>query len=642
MSTTKEKLRKRALVATGIFAALMLGGALFYALFAEPFLRVMNGFVSSETLSKLVAPPQDTPQFSLYRLQTDALFALYILACTFGLLLSLAAIYYRQVRGLITRFFSAEAHPLTLALFRIVLFTFAAFLYSRDYYLLFSRLPEEFLSPPLGMNWILSALPLSPGTVTWAYYLFFFSSLMAAIGAYTRFFASAALISGLYVLGIPNFFGKVDHYNHLVWFMAIMAVSPCADTLSVDALRRAWRDPNWSPQASRIYALPIRFIWLFMSVAYFFPGLYKLATGGFAWVLSDNFRNIMFRNWLSLGEWISPLRLDSYPLLYQGGAAGAVVFELTFALLIFFPRLRPVVAVVGFSFHSVTNLVMRIPFYSLQIAYLTFVDWHRVFTWLGRRFYPRSARLVFDERTSLGRALGAVRVLDPLGRVSYAPQSELQAPYLMVGEARRTGLEALRSLFARVIVLWPLLPFLFLVPERFFARVSSGRTFVPPATPTATRRTERSKSRLATIALVGTLFVSVNVAFGFVRIKDGWPFALYPIFGGIAGPTAAYIQVTKINLEGEETPVDLQPMIERYGYGKLHALLRASVAVGQEERLAALWTLLEQELDDIGPADRIKVYDATYFVDPALWAQNPAETELLVEFPSESPEQRSQ
>ncbi len=655
MSTTKRNaLRNRALLVIGIFTAFMFAGTLLYAFFAEPLLRVLGEVVPGGVPSKLAAPPKDALGFSLERLQADVLFALYILACTFGLLLSLAAIYRRRVWTLITRFFNAQTHPLTLSLFRIVLFTFAAFLYSRDYYLLFSHLPETFLSPPLGMSWLLNVLPVNPSTVAWTYYLFFFSSLMAALGAYTRFFAPAALLLGLYVLGIPNFFGKIDHYNHLILFMAIMAVSPCADTLSVDAFRRARRDPHWTPRMDRVYALPLRFIWLVMATAYFFPGLYKLATGGFAWIFSDNFRNIIFRNWLSVGEWISPLRLDSSPLLYQSGAAAAVVFELAFAVLIFFPRLRPMVAFVGFSFHGVTNLVMRIPFYSLQIAYLTFVDWHRVFTWLGRRFYPQSARLIFDERTSLGRTLGAVRVLDPFGRVSYLPQTQESAqgeapylaPYLEVGEVRETGLNALRGLCARVVLLWPLLPFVLLF-ERFSAKGISQRGLTPGAastSPTALR-TEHStsspsgtsaRSRLATIALVGTLLVSANVAFGFVRIKDGWPFALYPVFGGSTGPTTGRIQVTKVSPEGEEVVVDVQPLIERYGYGKLNALLRAGVAPGQEETLAALWSLLERELGDITPADRGRFYDATYYVDPTLWAQNPAKLELLAEFPAES------
>ncbi len=625
-----DKKSSRALLALGVFAALVLGGGLLYALFAEPLLRALSEVLPGAALSKLAAPPGDTGG-SPHRLRDDPLFALWTLACTSGLLLSVAAIYRAHVRDLVVRFFNAEAHPLTLALFRIVLFTFAAFLYSKDYYLLFSTLPEVFLSPPVGMNWLLSVLPINPTTVTWAYHLFVLSSLLAAVGAYTRVSALLALVLGVYVLGIPNFFGKIDHYNHLIFFMAIMAVSPCADTLSVDAFRRAWRHGDWTPRASRAYALPLRFIWLLMAVAYLFPGLYKLATGGFAWILGDNFRNIMFRNWVSLGEWVPFLRLDSSPLLYQGGAAAAVAFELAFVLLIFFPLLRPVVAVVGFSFHSVTNLVMRIPFYSLQIAYLTFVDWHRVFTWLGAKIYPQEARLVYDERTVLGRTLGAVRVLDLFGRVNYIPRKEQEAaqgasgPYFEVGAERRVGMGALRGLCARVLVLWPLLPFLFLLPDTLLGQ-KQGRSL-----PTKASALPRA-AKLAPIVLVGTLLVSVNLAFGLVRIKDGWPFALYPVFGGIAGPTASYIQVAKVSPEGEEVVVDLQAVNDKFGYGKLQALLKAATVqdAQQESRVEALWSLLEQETD-IKPSDSGRFYYATYYVDPARWQDNPGDVQLIVE-----------
>ena len=36
------------------------------------------------------------------------------------------------------------------------------------------------------------------------------------------------------IAGIPQFFGKINHIHHLIWFMAIFAVSPCADVLSID------------------------------------------------------------------------------------------------------------------------------------------------------------------------------------------------------------------------------------------------------------------------------------------------------------------------------------------------------------------------------------------------------------------------
>lgn len=68
------------------------------------------------------------------------------------------------------------------------------------------------------------------------------SALAAMVGFRARTAAGIWAVLAVWTLGIPNLYGKVDHYHHLVWFAVLLASSPCADALSLDRARR--RAPN--------------------------------------------------------------------------------------------------------------------------------------------------------------------------------------------------------------------------------------------------------------------------------------------------------------------------------------------------------------------------------------------------------------
>ena len=103
--------------------------------------------------------------------------------------------------------------------------------------------------------------------------------------------------------------------------MAILAVSPCADVLSIDAVRASWKRADRGitepPEPSQAYALPLRFVWLIMGVIYFSAGFWKVWTAGIAWGWSDNPRNLMYNKWMELSGWTPVFRIDHYPLSLQ-------------------------------------------------------------------------------------------------------------------------------------------------------------------------------------------------------------------------------------------------------------------------------------------------------------------------------------
>jgi hypothetical protein len=320
-------------------------------------------------------------------------------------LAALAALRRDRLRQVIHDFFSAATSPTNLAIYRIVFFAAVLVDFGTDYdpatVDFYARLPAALHTPPEPSGiWghVLQVLPVTPQLAYGGIILLRVFSFLAMIGLLSRFSAWMVVLSALYVLGIPQYFGKVNHTHHLLWFATILASSRCGDALSVDSLvRRIWRKrdglPLEPPAPSRAYALPLRFVWILIGLIYFFPGLHKWWTGGIDWAFSDNFRNRMWEAWYQRdvfadNAWRPIFPLDHYPPLYKLMALGAIVFELSWVFLIFFKRLRPWAVVVALSFHLGTYFLMKIQFWSLLLNFVTFVDWDRLF----RRFSGAASR----------------------------------------------------------------------------------------------------------------------------------------------------------------------------------------------------------------------------------------------------------
>ena len=282
----------------------------------------------------------------------------------------------------IRAFFSTPTHPVNLAIFRIALFGALFIFADAGTTIRASQFPEILKAAPPGWGGLLNILPIDQTSATVIVRIFQISCLLAMVGLFTRVSATLAVISGIYVLGIPQFFGKIDHYHHLLWFTAILAASRCADVLSVDAWLAARRKNSaeklQTPQPNVIYSRPLRFVWLLIGVIYFFPGFWKFVIGGLDWALTDNMRYLVYTRWLQL-DWTPVFRGLDHPILYKIGGLGVIIFELLFIFLLFFPRLRKYAIGTGISFHLMTFLLMRINFWTLLISYLAFFDFEKIY-----------------------------------------------------------------------------------------------------------------------------------------------------------------------------------------------------------------------------------------------------------------------
>jgi hypothetical protein len=281
----------------------------------------------------------------------------------------------REISRLLTDFFHAKGSPLNLAVFRIVV-CFALLFHApraSDYL----ALPDAWLHVPLGSDLVFLLTPRSETGHDVLWWVFTLACLCGFVGLYARTAMAVAAATGLLVYGLPQFYGKVDHSHHLVWFAVLLACSPCGDALSVDRWRASPSgriDGTDIPPAQR-YALPLRIVWLLMGLIYFFPGAWKMLAVGWTWALSDNLKYTLYHKWFDLGGHVPPFRVDAYPFVYRTLGLGAVAFEVGFIFAIFLAPLRRLLVIAGLAFHTWIRLFLDIKLHGLAWCYVAFIDW---------------------------------------------------------------------------------------------------------------------------------------------------------------------------------------------------------------------------------------------------------------------------
>ena len=319
---------------------------------------------------------------------------------------------------LLTSFRQEKSSALNLAIARVVIISTLVSKISLSYELSYSRLDSALIVPPLGWAHLAAHVPRNPSLITILYVVFVAFGALAIVGLYGRLACCITSAVGFYLLTLPQLFGKINHDHNLILFGFILAASPCCDALSVDAIRNALRAARRgtvlaAPKESTAYADPLKAMMVLIGLIYFFPGAWKIGRAGIHWFSADNMRWMMARKLLEAPH-ITPLQVWAmhHPLLLVMGAAFTPIFELGFLFAILSPRTRPYAAVCGLAFHNMTAMLMNIDFVSLQLCYVIFLDWSRVFSWIALRLgiEGMTGKSLY-ERLHVGRQSGAVKII---------------------------------------------------------------------------------------------------------------------------------------------------------------------------------------------------------------------------------------
>ena len=219
------------------------------------------------------------------------------------------------------------------------------------------------LQTPSGMLILKSALVLS--------------LLLGALGLLTVVTTKTSFLLVLFYQGLLRSFG---HFNHdemiAVYFLAVLAFTPCGDTFSLDS--RIAKTRKARPLFA--YAYPILLMQLLLAWTYFSSALIKLRVAGLKYLSMDNLPSLAIFHSLDnlhdtgfrLAFWLPQVKA------YLPFAVGFVlIWELLFPLAIFWRRVRWWILGVGVAFHLATLFLMNIFFPHHLMMYLVFINWDR-------------------------------------------------------------------------------------------------------------------------------------------------------------------------------------------------------------------------------------------------------------------------
>jgi len=669
-----EKSEKVGLAICIITASCVVLGSILFALFGNAVIEAAYKGDSISFLNQAIAHHRmSRPHGTLEHYLTlgRLLFSRILFLCILAQLTLMAAVMHRHTTRILKEFFFAATHPLNLAVFRVVLFYIILNSVDIPTVVWFSQIPAELRVAPIGVQWLIDYLPINPTWATTASVLLIIASFTGMIGLFSRTSAILVVILGFFVLGIPQFYGKVNHYHHLLWFAAILAACRCGDALSCDAIVAAWKradrgvtDP---PSPSRIYALPLRLVWLLLGMIYFFAGFWKLWSAGVDWALSENLKFIMYQKWTELGGWTPFFRIDRYPILYQAGAMATILFEISFVFLIFSRKLRLLAPLGGLVFHTMTGLFMRISFNSLLRCYIAFFDWYAIFHRVGGWLYRDTAYVLYDGNCKLcRRTIASLRVFDIFGGVTYVNALDkqtiidsglgwldstalMQNMHVVIGKNHWAGFPAYRVWALRIPVLWPLVPFLYIWPipsaaNRIYRLVADSRVchIADAAMLKPVNVEERRQSGCGATAVVGTFLVLSIALAGIGDVGNAWPLARYPTFEGISGPEMQTLEMVVVNQGRETIPL----LRESLGYDLeltrfLGLISTVRIAKNESERRLranALWKLWTQNNARHRGSEFLRVYEVTLSAIPERQSENPIQRALLLEVGAPSSE----
>lgn len=269
----------------------------------------------------------------------------------------------------------------TLGVLRIVVCLSWLLLVSPGVCAVFAEFPDALRFPPGIWDDVHVRVPVTRAIVWGAYACFVPAAVVALLGVGPRSARAAMvvmLLTGWYLLSVPQFFGKVVHYHHVVWALVLVMTSPGAgvNAVSVWALRcRAAGVPAREHPAWR-FRIPVLTLAVLLGVSYFFAGFWKLWYVGWEWASAENMRNVLLAKWWETGHappaWLRP----ESPAVLRAGGVATIVFELSFLPLVLLGGWwRRAALLAGLMFHAGVQLTMEISFWHMAACYVALVEW---------------------------------------------------------------------------------------------------------------------------------------------------------------------------------------------------------------------------------------------------------------------------
>ncbi len=204
------------------------------------------------------------------------------------------------------------------------------------------------------------------------------SLLFSTTGLLSTISTKTSFLLVLFYQGLLRSFGHFNHDEMLsVYYLAVLAFTPCADAFSIDArLRKSKKARPWFA-----YAYPILLMQLLMAWVYFSSALIKLRVAGLKYLSQDNLPALaIFHSLDNLHDTAFRFAfwLPQVKAYLPFAVALVLIWELLFPLAVFWRRARWWILGGGIIFHLSTLFLMNIFFPHQLVMYLIFVNWDAV------------------------------------------------------------------------------------------------------------------------------------------------------------------------------------------------------------------------------------------------------------------------
>ncbi|MBC8108225.1 MAG: DUF393 domain-containing protein [Anaerolineae bacterium] len=324
----------------------------------------------------------------------------------------------------VLRFFFAPSSPTTLGFCRLVFFALMLWFFGTRDYSTWGDLPESMQNNRIWLFRLLHLPIASTKTLAILEFIWKATLFTSFIGMFTRVSMLTAAITGLYIVGVPNNFGKTGHGEGILIITTfILALSRAGDAWSIDSLRRAYaaRDPHAAKPTSGEYTWPIRMVWLLMSLIFLGAGITKLRWSGLDWITTDNLSTTILQHYYGvaspptdLGLWVA-----QHKTLCKIIAGMTILIELAFPLAMFSRPARWTLVPAMFAAQVGIYLMMGVNFTQFMFVYLFWVPWDRIAALLSGVAQQRGRyAMLYDGSCGLCKSVASVVVrLDLLGRI---------------------------------------------------------------------------------------------------------------------------------------------------------------------------------------------------------------------------------
>ncbi|MEQ3674742.1 MAG: hypothetical protein ABNH19_06145 [Dokdonia sp.] len=371
------------------FRQFFLGSWLYYKLYLEPnyyvsmlwHLLLMLGYFAVFSVGYYVLAfyMEASPGFFFWQ----NLLSKILVGCIVLQVLSVLILKKKWVSTALYAFIFEKNSAYNLAVFRILFYgiSFGIIWKGMNSALAWTALPASARVGLPYLGWFIEVLPISPEIYTNVRWLGMLLAFTGIIGFKTKYTLKVFIPIIFYLWAVPNFYGKLNHNQIMVWIPILLAFSRCSDVWSIDALILRMRHRWKPPQKSLAYGLPLTLLWIHLAMIYCFSGIHKLWDTGLYWALSDNIVNQIRLEWIENYDMVIGYRVDQFPILLRIGALGVIFFEIVYPLFLLKPATRFINFMGAWMLHLTAGYLMNIDFVNLRRSHFSMVNWEGLRNW---------------------------------------------------------------------------------------------------------------------------------------------------------------------------------------------------------------------------------------------------------------------